>query len=671
LTLSADDPSGVSEMCVSNSASCTSWEAFSTSKSWELTSGDGEKTVYAWLKDAAGNTNVNPYSDSIILDTTAPTGSVMINGGATYTNTTAVNLTLSSNDTGSGVSQMCISNTTSCSSWEAYATSKSWTLPSGDGDKTVYVWFKDTVGNANSIPYSDTIILDTTNPVSTITTPVNGAAVIATTTYTIKGTASDTGSQVQKVEISIDGGATWNLATGIASWSYQWTLPVGGTYTIKSRATDNAGNVEISSAGVTITAAIRQPTSVAIDGKKLVVDGNPFTIKGVGYSPVPIGEDPEIGLPHGDYFTSNYSSIFNRDLPLLRQLGANTIRLWGWNNTANHLDFLDKAYNNGINPIYVIAGYWINGGLNIDPSSPNNVREQLKNDFRAMVEAHKNHPAILMWCIGNELNADWMYGGSLGHLFSLINEMAAEAHSEEGVNYHPVTTALIDVNLINTISSYDATAPSLDVWGANIYRGNTFGSLFNDYETVSNKPLVILEYGIDAFDNVHGNEYELIGTPYQAEYAAALWNEIVVNSDFCVGGSIMAYSDEWWKGKYSTGSGCPDNNPAYHSTCGYAASSHPDGYANEEWWGIMRTVDHGSAPDIMEPRVIYYRLKALWVGLTGDCNRDGQTTIDEVQMAINQFLGVLAVQPCCDLNGNGQVTIDEVQRVINAFLGII
>jgi hypothetical protein len=351
-------------------------------------------------------------------------------------------------------------------------------------------------------------------------------------------------------------------------------------------------------------------------------------------------------------------------------MGANTIRLWNWNGTANHLDFLDKGYNNGVNPIYVIAGYWINGGLNIDPSSPNNVREQLKNDFRAMVAAHKNHPAILMWCIGNELNADWMYGGSLNDLFSLINEMAAEAHEEEGANYHPVTTALIDVNLINIITSYDAAVPSLDVWGANVFRGNTFGSLFNDYKTVSNKPLVILEYGIDAYDNAHGNEYEIIGTPYQAGYAEALWNEIVANSDVCVAGSIMAYSDEWWKGKYGTGTGCPDNNPAYHGTCGYAASSHPDGYSNEEWWGIMRIVDHGSAPDIVEPRAIYYRLKALWAGLPGDCNGDGQTTIDEIQKAINQFLEISPVQPCNDINGDGKVTIDEIQKVINAYLGL-
>jgi hypothetical protein len=54
----------------------------------------------------------------------------------------------------------------------------------------------------------------------------------------------------------------------------------------------------------------------------------------------------------------------------------------------------------------------------------------------------------------------------------------------------------------------------------------------------------------------------------------------------------------------------------------------------------------------------------------GDCNGDGQTTIDEVQKCINQFLGISPVEACCDLNGDGQVTIDEVQKVINAFLGL-
>ncbi len=75
-------------------------------------------------------------------DTTPPTGSITINSGATYTNTTSVTINLSASDP-SGVSQMCISNTQSCITWESYTSSKSWTLPAGDGTKTVYVWYQD------------------------------------------------------------------------------------------------------------------------------------------------------------------------------------------------------------------------------------------------------------------------------------------------------------------------------------------------------------------------------------------------------------------------------------------------------------------------------------------------------------------------------------------------
>jgi hypothetical protein len=293
-------------------------------------------------------------------------------------------------------------------------------------------------------------------------------------------------------------------------------------------------------------------------------------------------------------------------------MGANTIRLWGWNNTANHTDFLNKAYDNGINPMYVIVTFWM--GLSVYPDiSSATARAKIKADFRNMVASHKNHPAVLMWAIGNELNAPWMYGNNLDDLFSLINEMAQEAHLEEGENAHPVTTPLADINLINTIATYDPAMSYLDVWSVQIFRGKSFGTLFADYAAVSTKPFVITEYGIDAYDTLNGDEYENIGIPYQATYAEALWKEVEANSETCSGSSIMAYCDEWWKGKYGqTSEGYPDYDPSYHSDSGYHAASHPDEYSNEEWWGIMRTQDNGSEPDVMEPRVIYYTLRLLW-----------------------------------------------------------
>ena len=79
-------------------------------------SGRNNGTTYYYVVTAVnihGESNTSA-EDSVIpvaTDTTPPTGSVIINNNATYTNSTTVTLTLSATDA-SGVSQMCISNET-------------------------------------------------------------------------------------------------------------------------------------------------------------------------------------------------------------------------------------------------------------------------------------------------------------------------------------------------------------------------------------------------------------------------------------------------------------------------------------------------------------------------------------------------------------------------------
>ena len=80
------------------------WAGPVATKAWTLSSGDGVKTVYYKVWDNGGNTAV--YNDTIVLDTGTPQGSIQINNGAVYTNTTGVGLVLYATDAGSGVSQM-------------------------------------------------------------------------------------------------------------------------------------------------------------------------------------------------------------------------------------------------------------------------------------------------------------------------------------------------------------------------------------------------------------------------------------------------------------------------------------------------------------------------------------------------------------------------------------
>ena len=52
---------------------------------------------------------------------------------------------------------------------------------------------------------------------------------------------------------------------------------------------------------------------VTTNGFKLLLDGKKMVIKGMNYSPVPIGAKPE-NQPYGDYFVLNYRNVWKPDL---------------------------------------------------------------------------------------------------------------------------------------------------------------------------------------------------------------------------------------------------------------------------------------------------------------------------------------------------------------------
>lgn len=109
---------------------------------------------------------------NLTLDTLAPSITAFsINSGAAVT--TSRNVTLSI--TAEGAASMKIwgidgVGTEQAASWETFASTKSVTLTSGDGTKTVYIKVRDSVYN-ESAASSDTITLSTAIPTITITGP--------------------------------------------------------------------------------------------------------------------------------------------------------------------------------------------------------------------------------------------------------------------------------------------------------------------------------------------------------------------------------------------------------------------------------------------------------------------------------------------------------------------
>lgn len=251
LTLSAYDGLGVSEMRFSNDgAPWSSWEPFGASKEWILPPGDGTKTVFVQFKDGLGNTS-DPSSDTIYLDTVPPEGAVLIAGGEEYTNTTSVDLTLGATDPGgSGLSRMRFSNDQIIwSSWQAYGTSTSWTLSSGDGLKTVFVQFEDKAGNVSS-SYSDDIVLDSGGPVSGTISINNGELSTTSSVVTLTDLGAVDPSSVTHMSFSNSVSGPWSSPEPYATIRSGWDITSStyggssapGTKRVYVKYSDEAGN---------------------------------------------------------------------------------------------------------------------------------------------------------------------------------------------------------------------------------------------------------------------------------------------------------------------------------------------------------------------------------------------------------------------------------------------
>lgn len=242
--------SDCSQVCLSNTPTCSTWTKYADTKSWTLTRGNGTKTVFATFRDKAGNSSTQ-NSDTILLDATPPTGKVTINNGSVRTNNRVVSLDFSATDNlgGSGVAEMryAMQSTFAGVDWQPYAAAGEIALAGADGIKTVYAQFRDIAGNLSSV-LKDIITLDTTPPTLTI----NTITPTSTTTKIISGTKM-LGSTI--TTITVPDGVTYVLdssATSITTTKWSCTLDnlATGTNRISVTAADLAGNTTYKTASV-------------------------------------------------------------------------------------------------------------------------------------------------------------------------------------------------------------------------------------------------------------------------------------------------------------------------------------------------------------------------------------------------------------------------------------
>ncbi|KKU42015.1 MAG: Regulator of chromosome condensation RCC1 [Candidatus Wolfebacteria bacterium GW2011_GWB2_46_69] len=208
-------------------------------------------------------------SANFAIDTIAPSGTIAINSGASYASSTAVTLNLSATDTGSSVASMRFSdNDTDWSAWESYATSKAYTLATGEGLKTVYSQFRDARNNM-SVSANANILIDTIAPVISLVINDNNAFANSIT-VTLTVTATDAGSGASQMRTSTDEGATWSTWSAFATTSSVTIPSVDGIQGVSAQVIDGSGLIS-ETASDTITLDTQEPT-----GTLVINDGSAY-----------------------------------------------------------------------------------------------------------------------------------------------------------------------------------------------------------------------------------------------------------------------------------------------------------------------------------------------------------------------------------------------------------
>jgi hypothetical protein len=255
--------------------------------------------------DAVGNTasdasNANFTIDSSgpVLAITAPTGAVVLRGGAsqaiTWTATDVSNLPATpitleyTVDNGS--------NWTSIANNEANDGTYSWTVPSINSQTVkLRVTAVDTIGNSTAAISATNFTIDSTNPVIAITAPNGGEAYASGSTQSITWTAATDNFGLATTPITLhystNSGTSWTqIATGEANdGTYSWSVPSISSTTVRVRVTalDAAGNSATSASAADFTVDNTGPsvTLSSLDGGGVYAGGSSQAITWTASAP--------------------------------------------------------------------------------------------------------------------------------------------------------------------------------------------------------------------------------------------------------------------------------------------------------------------------------------------------------------------------------------------------
>jgi len=218
------------------------------------------------------------------------------------------------------------------------------------------------------------------------------------------------------------------------------------------------------------------------DGWQLLRGGKPYFIRGAG------GDAP---------------------LEQLAAAGANSLRTWG----ADDLDArLEEAHALGLS---VTVGIWLGHERHgFDYNDEAQVAEQMARARQAVLR-YKDHPAVLIWGIGNEMEG--FESGDNPAIWKAVNDVAAMVKRLDPKHPTMTVTAEIGGARIERVNKVSA----IDIHGINSYGGAL--TLAERYRAgAGTKPIILTEFGPPGTWEVPkspwGAPYELTSTEKAAFY---------------------------------------------------------------------------------------------------------------------------------------------------------
>ena len=365
---------------------------------------------------------------------------------------------------------------------------------------------------------------------------------------------------------------------------------------------------------------------------QLMVDDKPYAIRGITYAPTKVGQSPDKGTisnwmtddfnqngkidgPYESWVDKNLNNIQDGDeltvgdFQLIKEMGVNTMRIY-------HQPFEpDKALLRELFEKYgirVILGdflgkYTLGSGAawaeGTDYENPEH-RKNMMDSVAKLVTEHKDEPYVLFWLLGNENN----YGVASNAdkkpeaYYKFVNDVALMIKKLDP--NHPVAICNGDTLFLDIFAK---NAPDVDIYGANVYRGDYgFGSFWDQIHDATDKPAFITEYGAPAY-TPHMTVEE--GEAAQSAYHRGNWLDIEENMGGyeqavgnALGGVAFEWLDEWWK----------NYEPSKHDKKSDVIGPFPGGYYYEEWFGLIGQGDGKSSPYLRQLRKVYFTYKGLW-----------------------------------------------------------